>query len=434
MTNLLPKPQNKVESPAPSEVKQPIAPPPKHQPKIRLLLLAGLAIAAVATPTWYFLSRPPSNNTLELSGRIEGYETDIGAKVPGRIDFVAVREGDRVSKGQLIVKLDDAELQAQLQGANARLEAAQEQAEQARLQIGTIEAQIQEAQLNLQQARGDTQGKISQAEAQLSAAQAQLTQAQAQLRQSQAQLKLARTDRERYIQLAKQGAVPQQRADQAQTELDTAQATVEAQQAQVETASRQVNAAQGALTQAQTTSLNPDVSIARINALKSQLAVARHQLAAAQADTKNAQATRQQILAQIAYLNVTSPINGTVTARSVEPGTVVVSGKTLLTVINPNTVYLRGFIPEDEIGKVRVGQKAEIFLDSKPNNPLSGHVSAIDTEASFTPENIYFKQDRVEQVFGVKISIDQPGGLAKPGMPADAAIFFEQESNHAVRK
>jgi HlyD family secretion protein len=434
MTNLLPKPQNKVESLTRPEVKQPLAPPPKHKPKKRLLLLAGIAIAAVAAPTWYFLSRPQSSNTIELSGRIEGYETDIGAKVPGRIDFVAVREGDRVREGQLIVKLDDSELQAQLQGANARLEAAQEQAEQARLQIGTIEAQIQEAQLNLQQARGETQGRVSQAEAELSAAQAQLTQAQAQLRQSQAQLKLARTDRDRYVQLAQQGAVTQQQADQAQTALDTAQATVEAGQAQVETARRQVNAARGALTQAQTTSLKPDVSIARINALKSQLAASRRQFAAAQADTKNAQATRQQILAQMAYLNVTSPINGTVTARSVEPGTVVASGKTLLTVINPNTVYLRGFIPEGEIGKVRVGQKAEIYLDSAPDRPLSGHVSAIDTEASFTPENIYFKEDRVEQVFGVKIAIDQPGGLAKPGMPADAAIVFEQENNNAVRK
>ncbi|MCU0537876.1 MAG: biotin/lipoyl-binding protein [Hydrococcus sp. Prado102] len=106
MTNLLPKPQNKVTEPArPEEVKQkqPTVQHPKPKPKIRLFLLARIAaIAAVATPTWYFLSRPPSDNTLELSGRIEGSETDIGAKVPGRIDFVAVREGDRVSKGQLI--------------------------------------------------------------------------------------------------------------------------------------------------------------------------------------------------------------------------------------------------------------------------------------------------------------------------------------------
>lgn len=63
-----------------------------------------------------------------------------------------------------------------------------------------------------------------------------------------------------------------------------------------------------------------------------------------------------------------------------------------------------------------------MFLDSSPNKPFVAHVSQIDTKASFTPENIYFKQDRVKQVFGVKLAIDQPEGFAKSGMPADAEI------------
>jgi HlyD family secretion protein len=86
---------------------------------------------------------------------------------------------------------------------------------------------------------------------------------------------------------------------------------------------------------------------------------------------------------------------------------------------------LRGYIPEGEIGKIRVGQAARVFLDSSPNQPFTAHVSQIDTKASFTPENIYFKQDRVKQVFGVKLAIDDPAGLAKPGMPADAEIDFK---------
>jgi HlyD family secretion protein len=76
------------------------------------------------------------------------------------------------------------------------------------------------------------------------------------------------------------------------------------------------------------------------------------------------------------------------------------------------------------LGRIRVGQAAKVFLDNDPNHqkPLDARIATIDAKASFTPENIYFQRDRVQQVFGVKISIDKPGGLAKPGMPADANI------------
>jgi HlyD family secretion protein len=139
----------------------------------------------------------------------------------------------------------------------------------------------------------------------------------------------------------------------------------------------------------------------------------------------NARAAKQEIQSKIADLKIISPIDGVVTARSVEPGAVVTTGKTLLTVINPDEVYLRGFIPEGEIANIKVGQPAKVFLDSRPDRPLSAKISAIDTQASFTPENIYFKEDRVKQVFGVKIRIDRPDGLAKPGMPADAEIVTQ---------
>ncbi len=93
--------------------------------------------------------------------------------------------------------------------------------------------------------------------------------------------------------------------------------------------------------------------------------------------------------------------------------------------VDLNQVYLRGFIPEGQIGNVRVGQAAQVYLDSAPDRPLAAKVAAIDSEASFTPENIYFREDRVQQVFGVRLTIDQPDGFAKPGMPADAEIELE---------
>jgi HlyD family secretion protein len=80
---------------------------------------------------------------------------------------------------------------------------------------------------------------------------------------------------------------------------------------------------------------------------------------------------------------------------------------------------------------VRVGQEAKIILDSSPDKPFTGQISQIDPEGSFTPENIYFKDDRVKQVFGIKIRINQPDRFAKPGMPADATIMLDGSINGA---
>lgn len=390
----------------------PVAVTPGHSTKRRLLLPFGvvLAIAGTAAGIWYLLSRP-SEGTLQISGRIEGYETDVGAKVGGRVKTVAVREGDPVKQGQLIAQLDDDEIQAQLQGAAARIAAAEQQARQARLQIDVIDNQLREAQLNVLQSQQDNHGRIYQAQANVAALEAQL-------KQAESQLSLARLNRDRFARLWRDGAIAQQQYDQAQTTYDSALASVEAVQKQIE-------AARGALAIAQTSNLNPAIRRSQLAALTQQRQQAIAQLQAAQAEIQNAQATQKQIQAQRAYLNVLSPIDGVVTARTVEPGAVVASGKTLLSLINLNTVYLRGFVPGGEIGKVRVGQPARVFLDSNPKQPLKATVSEIDSQASFTPENVYFKDDRVRQVFGVKLAIEQPDGFAKPGMPADAEILRE---------
>lgn len=406
MTQLLPKPSEKTALPDLPDSEQSSKSPWKR----RVLMGTGLTIAATGLTTWYFLSRPKPAD-LQLSGRIEGYQTDIGAKIGGRVNYIAVREGDQVRMGQVVARLNDDEIQAQLRGAQARITTAQQQEQQARLQIQVVDSQIQQAQLTLEQSEGEQSGRIFQAQSTVAAAEAQL-------KQAQAQLNLARVNRDRFAQLVRDGAVTKQQFDQVQTNYEAAQATVEANQ-------KQVDAARGGLTQAQTSSLNPGIRNAQVSGLLQQRQQAYAQLKAAQAEVKNAQAATQQIQAQLGYLNVVSPINGVVTARSVEPGAVVGSGRTLLSVVNLNTVYLRGFIPEGSIGKVRVGQKATVFLDSDPNQPLPSRVAAIDPQASFTPENIYFRDDRVQQVFGVKLQIDNPSGFAKPGMPADATILTE---------
>jgi len=99
------------------------------------------------------------------------------------------------------------------------------------------------------------------------------------------------------------------------------------------------------------------------------------------------------------------------------------SGTPLITLVDLSKVYLRGFVPEGQIGLVKVGQAARVYLDSNPNTPVDAYVSRIDPQATFTPENTYFREDRVKQVVGVKLQLKAAVGFAKPGMPADGEIL-----------
>lgn len=398
--------------------------------RLRWLIPFAAILVGLGVGIKYYFFSSTNDPVIELSGRIEGYETDVGTTVSGRVETITVREGESVKANQLIAQLDDDELQARLQGMQARLKSTQQQVNQARSQIEVIQSNIRETQLSRQQAQDNSQGSIEQAQANLEAATAQLEQAQAQTQEAQAQLKLAKADRDRFQRLWEQGVVPKQRYDQAQTEWESLQATVQARQSAVNAAQRQVNAAQGEFRQAKTSNINPEIFTERLQGLRQQLEQARSRLEASQADVANAQANQDQIKAQLDDLDVTSPIDGVVLDRIAEPGEVLSSGKIILTVINLDNVYLRGYIPEGQIGDIRVGQSAKVYLDSNPDQPLEATVSSIDSQASFTPENIYFKRDRVKQVFGLKLSIDNPQGFAKPGMPADAEIILDSESSN----
>jgi HlyD family secretion protein len=394
--------------------------------KLRLLIPLGILVGMVGFGVWHWLTQP-DDSAIQLSGRIEGYDSDLGTKVGGRIQSVAVREGDAVRQGQTIARLDDRELLAQLNAANARMAAAREQLNQAQLQVNVVESQVREAQLTLQQSEGDTAGRVSEATASVATAEAQLAVAQAQAQQADSTLVLARIDRDRFSLLLEQGAISQQEFDRVRTEFETAQDTLAARQAAIAAAQQQVSAAEGVLTQAQTSQINPDIRTAQVARTQMQLKQARAQLAAVQAELEQARAEREEIVARLDDLEIKSPIDGVVVTRMVEPGEVISVGTPVLTVVNLGKVYLRGYIPESQVGDVRVGQSARIFLDSAPDRPLAARVSAVDTEASFTPENIYFREDRVTQVFGLRLSIDNPRGFAKPGMPADGEILLDQQ-------
>lgn len=376
---------------------------------VGFLFLVGLLLLAACN------EQAPDPGVIFVSGRIEGDETNLAPRIAGRIVEVAVREGETVKAGEPLVTLSGKQTLASREEANAKVEVAQRRIEQAREEIRVWESRLDQAEIQQQQAGLDAQGRVGQAEGQLAAAQAELARAQADLEQN-------RADAQRYSELAKKGAVPQQQAEQFATRVKTSEALVEA-------ARKQVAAAEGAGKIASATLSNPQIREAEKNSLRRQIEEARARVRLNEAEKEAAKATLARAEADVGDLSVTAPFAGIVIARMAEPGQVVSPGTTLLTMVDPERLYLRGFVPEGQIGNVKVGQRAEIYLDSAPEEPIEAEVMRIDPEAMFTPENTYFQEDRVRQVVGVKLLLKGGYGSAKLGMPADARIFTEQQAS-----
>jgi HlyD family secretion protein len=402
--------------PRPAEAPATAATPPAESegPRSRIrriLLSAGIIVLAILVWRIFFAGPGLPDSIVALSGRIEGDDSAVAPKVSGKILEITVREGDTLAVGQVIARLDDAQVRAREDAARAALTDAQAKSQAARDQIAVLQEQLRQNKLQTGQSTMDAEGRVRQAQADLTAAEADLT-------QQQAALRLAEFNRDAYMRLAKTGAASEQQGLQAEVEADQQAAAVAA-------AQRRVESARGALTTAQANLDNPRIRTAQEAATERQIAQQQSEIAATKAETEQAQAELAQAQADRADLTVVAPFSGTVITRAAEPGEVVQAGTAIITLLDLSKVYLRGFIPEGEIGKVKIGQPSHVFLDSSPNQPLDAYVLRIDPQATFTPENTYFRDDRVKQVVGVKLQLTQGIGFAKPGMPADGEILTQ---------
>ncbi len=125
---------------------------------------------------------------------------------------------------------------------------------------------------------------------------------------------------------------------------------------------------------------------------------------------------------RLADCEVTAPRAGTVVHRLVEPGEVAGPGGTLMVLQDLDTVRLTVFVPEDDVGRVRLGAPVDVAIDSVPDRTFPGRVARVRQQAEFTPKNVQTRDERVKLVFGVEVELDNPEGILKPGLPADAVF------------
>lgn len=146
---------------------------------------------------------------------------------------------------------------------------------------------------------------------------------------------------------------------------------------------------------------------------------------AASAEIGSAKSQKDLLLVNLQNEYLVSPISGDILLRSAEPGEIAKPGQTVLTAINDQRLKIKVYIPEEYLGRIRIGQEVSIFVDSYNNRKFSGTITNLSSKAEFTPKNIQTKDERVKTVYAVTVRSDSQGGILKPGMPCDVSIVLE---------
>jgi HlyD family secretion protein len=151
-------------------------------------------------------------------------------------------------------------------------------------------------------------------------------------------------------------------------------------------------------------------------------------------ERRQAQAQLNEQRSYVADFTVRSPIDGRVLTRTVERGERVSEGTPLFTLVDPDRLYVKIYVPEPSIGKIALGQEARVYVDAFPGRPFAARVSRVSQEAEFTPKNVETREERVKLVFAVEVALaENPDGVLKPGMPADAVVRWQPDAPWPAR-
>ncbi len=336
-----------------------------------------LGLLLVIAAVYYFFSTNRSSD-LVLVGTVDANQVVVSPKILGRIERLAVKEGDEVKAGDTIAVLDSQELTADRRAAEAT--------------VASLRNQVAQTQATEAQNRGETSSGVVNAQARLRAAQASLAQAQADLQRIQG-------DSLRAIELARQGVASQQQADEAAAQL-------KAQQALVRAVTDQVQAAQADLASAQA-----HTNLA--HAAQSTVAATRDQALNAQAQLESAET-------RLGYTKVMSPVNGIVTVRAAREGEVVNPGQAVVVVTDLGDTWVQVAIPETEAVHISLGEVLRVRLPS--GDILPGKVIFKAPEADFATQRDVDRRKRDIKAIVLKVQVDNNKKTLVPGMTAEVLV------------
>ncbi|HYR84821.1 MAG TPA: efflux RND transporter periplasmic adaptor subunit [Terriglobia bacterium] len=336
---------------------------------MRRVLILLLLIAVVAAAYYSTRSKPMA---LVLTGIVTTEDVIVAPQVGGRIGQVLVKEGDEIKRDQLVAVMVSDELQAERAFHEHN--------------IASIASQVGENEAQLRYEQRQTEDRIQQAEANLQAAISQQAEAAAAL--ENAKIFMDRTQK-----LSEQGVAPAQQLDQARTSYDAAKA-------RVETMARQAEAQRAAVALARTNSEQVVVRQSRVRSTEQQ-----RQAAAAQ---------RAQVDVRLSYSEVRAPIDGIVDVRASREGEVIIPGQPIVTLINPDDLWVRADVEETYIDRIRLGDQLKVRLPS--GEERTGTVFYRAADAGFATQRDVSRIKRDIKTFEIRLRVDNKDRHLAVGM------------------
>jgi len=386
--------------------------------KIIILILLVVAAGVAAGYIWSGRLNRDRGARLLVSGNLELTQVDISFKVPGKLIELKVDEGTFVKKGMVIARIDREQVERQRNRDEAG--------------VTSAESQYQQMETSIQWQRQTLESDIALRKAEQRAAQAQLDQllagsrpqeiqqSRASVADAKAQHDQAQADWDRAQELFKNDDISKQQYDQYRMRLDTTAAAMRQAEERAGLVLEGPRKEDIEAARAQVARAEAAIRVSEANRLE--LKRREQDLMARRADVSRARAQVAITDTQIGDTVVTSPVDGVVLVKSAEVGEVLAAGTTVVTIGDIDHPWLRAYINETDLGRVKLGQPASLTTDSFPGKTYPGRISFIASEAEFTPKQIQTREERVKLVYRIKIDVDNQSHELKSNMPVDAEI------------
>lgn len=375
-------------------------------PLLRSLRLFAIVLTAI-TALSACGRQAQKDRPLVFSGTIETREIRVGSKIGGRVAGVLIKEGQQVTAGQTLVRLDVTELTTQIKQAEARI--AQHQVRLDKLERGArleeksqAHAATESARANLEAVRNwPRQEELAQARASLAAAEAESASAEANFHRAN--------------QLFASGDISRQDFDAAKYRFDKLKAHRDAEKQRLElllngSRPEDIRAAEERYQQALAAE-----RLVLSGPRAEEIQDAREQL-------REAEARLEQLKVQLDEGEVRAPTIAIVEVLSVRPGDILTPNQPVAKLLEEDQMWARIYVPEPQLGMIRVGQRAQVKIDTFPDRSFEGMIEQINAQGEFTPRNVQSRDERNHQVFGVKVRVENREGIIKSGMAADVTL------------